>query len=96
MTALYEAMGLDQTVHVQADGTVTRGVRVRLTASNRTSDENRTVAAPRRVVRTRRFAPGGIPKGVDQATSAPHDCDNHLDGGAFEVTPSPLVSPRAL
>lgn len=96
MTALYESMGLDQTVRVSANGTVKRGVKVAVKAINRASIEDRIVAAPRRVVHTRRFAPGGIPAGVDQTTTAPHDCENHLDGGIFEQTPQPRIELRPL
>lgn len=38
----------------------------------------RILAAPYRVVHEQRFAPGGIPKGVDQTITLPHDCANHL------------------
>lgn len=39
----------------------------------------RLLAAPVRVAHVVRFAPGGIPKGVDQTTpNRPHDCANHL------------------
>jgi len=38
----------------------------------------RVLAAPYRVVHEQRFAPGGIPKGVDQTITLPHDCANHL------------------
>lgn len=38
----------------------------------------RLSASPARVVHGRRFAPGGIPAGVDQSITLPHDCANHL------------------
>ncbi len=38
----------------------------------------RLVATPPRISRTRRFAPSGIPAGVDQSITLPHDCANHL------------------
>jgi hypothetical protein len=41
--------------------------------------DTRVIAAPRRVVHSARFAPSGIPAGVDQnAVTIPHDCANHL------------------
>lgn len=40
--------------------------------------DHRIVASPPRISRTRRFAPSGIPKGVDQNVTVPHDCGNHL------------------
>jgi hypothetical protein len=40
--------------------------------------DTRILASPARVVHGRRFAPGGIPKGVDQSITLPHDCANHL------------------
>ncbi len=39
----------------------------------------RVVASVGRVIHGRRFAPSGIPAGVDQSITAPHDCENHLD-----------------
>lgn len=56
---------LRQTVRVMADGTVKHGVRVKVTAANRRSINERMLASTSRVVHTLRFAPGGIPKGVD-------------------------------
>lgn len=41
--------------------------------------DTRVLAAPYRVVHTQRFAPGGLPAGVDQTITLPHDCENHLD-----------------
>jgi hypothetical protein len=41
--------------------------------------DSRIVAAPGRVVHSARFAPSGIPSGVDQnVVTIPHDCANHL------------------
>jgi hypothetical protein len=40
--------------------------------------DTRFVAAPTRVAHGFRFAPGGIPAGVDQTITIPHDCANHL------------------
>lgn len=38
----------------------------------------RLVAAPPIISRGRRFSPSGIPAGVDQTITVPHDCGNHL------------------
>lgn len=38
----------------------------------------RIVAAPSRVSHEHRFAPSGIPAGVDQSITLPHDCANHV------------------
>ena len=38
----------------------------------------RLVAAPPRVPHGYRFAPSGIPAGVDQSITLPHDCANHV------------------
>jgi len=38
----------------------------------------RLVAAPPRVSHGHRFAPSGIPAGVDQTITVPHDCANHV------------------
>jgi hypothetical protein len=40
--------------------------------------DTRIIAAPVRVAHGFRFAPGGIPAGVDQTVTTPHDCANHL------------------
>lgn len=64
---------LRQTVHVSETGVVTHGVVVPHEATNITGDF-RLVATPPRVSRTRRFAPGGIPKGVDLSITLPHPC----------------------
>lgn len=40
--------------------------------------DTRVVAAPTRVAHGFRFAPSGIPAGVDQTITIPHDCANHL------------------
>jgi hypothetical protein len=39
----------------------------------------RIVAAVPRTSRANRFAPSGIPGGVDLSITLPHNCDNHLD-----------------
>lgn len=41
-------------------------------------EDARITAVPTRVVHGRRFAPNGIPAGVNQLITAPHDCANHL------------------
>jgi hypothetical protein len=76
-TLYYESFGLDQTIHVDTDGTVTYGVDVPHVGAN-TSGGARLIAAPTRVVHGFRFAPSGIPAGVDQRITTPHDCANHL------------------
>jgi len=65
---LYERLGLNQTVRVAADGTVTRGIEVPHLAANlpRSGDGGRMLATPPRHVGGLRFAPGAIPRGVDQ------------------------------
>lgn len=55
-------------MRVGKDGKVTRGVRVRHT---RGPQSRRVIAAPYRVIHTLRFAPGGIPAGVDQHVPCP-------------------------
>ena len=40
--------------------------------------DTRLVAAPSRVSHTHRFAPSGIPVGVDQTITIPHNCANHV------------------
>lgn len=40
--------------------------------------DRRLLAAGRKVVRTLRFSPGGIPAGVDMYVTVPHNCENHL------------------
>lgn len=71
---------LTSTIRVAADGTVTRGIEVPHEGANIRGKlaADRIVATPPRVSRTRRFAPSGIPKGVDQTITLPHDCGNHL------------------
>lgn len=92
------AAALRQTVRVKADGAIKRGVKVKHEAANlRGANANaRLVATPPRVIRSRRFAPGGIPAGVDQTITIPHDCNLHLDGGLYEQTPQPKVDVRPL
>jgi len=82
-------MTLQQTRRVAKDGTVTLDVAVPRATSY--AKDPYVVASPPRHVRAHRFAPGGIPRGVNQQITLPHDCENHLDGGAFEQTPQPKV-----
>lgn len=114
-SALYEALGLHQTIRVHVDGTIERGIDVPHLAANiacnhqtgewRDPDSGvlypkrcqkradhptpkgetphvpvdiRLVASPPRVIHSRRFAPNGIPNGVDMSITADHDCGNHL------------------
>lgn len=71
-------MTLDQTIRVAADGTVTYGVHV----ADRAPRVQRVVAAPPMHARNERRYAGlsSIPRGVDQDTTIPHDCGNHLPG----------------
>lgn len=43
-----------------------------------TPTDTRIKAWPSRIVHGRRFAPSGIPSGVDLRITMPHDCGNHL------------------
>lgn len=65
--------------HPAGASTVERGVAVAIVARNRKSIEDRYEAAPRRRVKSERFKPGGIPRGVDQSITLPHNCENHID-----------------
>jgi hypothetical protein len=56
---------LHDTVRVGVNGAVTHGIRVPHRAANVVGD-SRIVATPPRSGRSRRFAPSGIPAGVDQ------------------------------
>lgn len=70
---------LSKTVHVAVNGAVTRGGIVRHLAANiRDELGQRIIAAPPPKHGRQRFAPGGIPKGVDPLTTVAHDCANHL------------------
>lgn len=61
----YHELGLDRTVRVSENGKVTRGLRVPHRAVNLKGD-NRVIAAPHRPGSgALRFAPGGIPRGVN-------------------------------
>lgn len=85
---------LGRTVRVHADGTIERGIEVPRKVSY-SKGEPYTVASPPRRGKHQRFAPAGIPRGVDQTITIPHNCDNHLNGGAFEATPTAQVALEA-
>lgn len=78
MSLGFYELDMDKTVRVAADGTVTRGVAVPHQAANIHNADYREVAAPKRHGKSLRFAPAGIPKGVDLSITTPHDCRNHL------------------
>jgi hypothetical protein len=70
---------MHRTFRVAKDGSITVGMDV----PHKARDGERHVAAPLRHARNeRRFAGlSMIPTGVDQQTTLPHDCANHLPGG---------------
>ncbi len=73
---------LHQTVRVTADGTVIRGIDV---PHDKRFGGRQVAAPPIKARNERRFAGlSAIPAGVDQRTTAPHDCANHLPGGDDE------------
>lgn len=73
------AAALRQTVRVLPGGRVARGIRVPHRAANIRATDARVLAAPPRVSHTKlRFAPALVPAGVDQRTTTPHDCRNHI------------------
>lgn len=70
---------LSMTVHVGADGKVTRGGKVPHRAANIHGD-HRSVASPPRSAAPSFFRhDSGVPQGVDQSITLPHDCGNHLE-----------------
>lgn len=62
---------LRSTVHVSATGVVTHGRKVKVTAANRRSADDRIVASTPYRAHARRFAPGGVPAGVDLNITTP-------------------------
>lgn len=83
-----QVIDLTQTIRVSADGTwVEQGIAVPRKVSYQKAPPY-VAAAPKRKVHAQRFAPGGIPAGVDQSISIPHDCANHL---GYEDVPQPRI-----
>lgn len=82
------AAALSQTVHVEADGTVTRAIDVPHEAANIRGDTRVFASHPKRASLSQFRGHDGVPKDIwigDRKTAIlavtlPHDCANHLTG----------------
>lgn len=68
---------LGRTIRVSVDGSIERGIEVLPVRVG-----ERILAAPPLAAASQRYAPHGVPRGVDLDITLPHDCANHLPVGA--------------
>ena len=64
--SLYSDLGLDRTVRVALDGSIERGIEVPHMLDRNGDERYMLASVPPKARRARRFAPSGIPAGVNE------------------------------